>query len=304
MPKTTLTIATRQSPLALWQAEHVRARLLACHPQLDVHLLPMRTKGDKFLEDSLVAVGGKGLFVKELEEALLDGRADVAVHSMKDMPAHLPEGLMLGGVCKRANPLDALVSPTYHTLAALPQGARIGTASLRRQSQLLRVRPDLKIECLRGNLQTRLAKLGGGAFDAIILACAGLERLGLEAHITEVFTPDVLLPACGQGVLGLELRVNDSAVHALLSPLFDAETARCMDVERRVNAALGGSCRTPMGIYCHTTANAGLALWVRVLAANGEEMLEANALGTEADALADSVVSDLRARGVARLLPS
>ncbi|KTC96463.1 porphobilinogen deaminase [Legionella geestiana] len=304
MPKTTLTIATRQSPLALWQAEHARARLLACHPKLSVNLLPMRTQGDKFLQDTLVAVGGKGLFVKELEEALLDGRADVAVHSMKDMPAHLPDGLMLGGVSERANPLDALISPKYRTLAALPVGARVGTASLRRQSQLLRVRPDLHIECLRGNLQTRLAKLESGAFDAIVLACAGLERLGLEAHITEVFSPDVLLPACGQGVLGFELRADDAAVHALLSPLFDAQTARCIEVERRVNAALGGSCRTPMGIYCHTTDKDLLTLRVRVLAANGGEMLEAHAVGKEADALADAVVADLHARGVTRLLPS
>ena len=210
---------------------------------------------------------------------------------------------MLGGVCARANPFDALISPQSLTLAQLPKGACVGTASLRRQAQLLRVRPDLHIKCLRGNVQTRLEKLASHAFDAIVLACAGLERLGLEAHISEVFSPETLLPACGQGVLGLELRTNDTDTQNLLTPLYDAETARHMEAERLVNTALGGSCRTPMGIFCTKTPDGQMWLRVRVCTPTGLEILEAEAIGDCSQTLADTCVANLKARNVARLLP-
>lgn len=245
-PRALLRIATRRSPLALWQAEHVRARLMAADPSLDVELLPMTTEGDRQLAQSLARVGGKGLFVKELETALLDGRADIAVHSMKDVPAALPPGLILGALLAAEDPRDALVSNAHASLDALPQGARVGTASLRRQAQLRLIRPDLEIDMLRGNVNTRLARLDAGEFDAILLACAGLHRLGYAARIREALDEVRFVPACAQGVLGIECREGDDATRARIDPLHDAPTAIRIAAERSFNARLGGACQVPV----------------------------------------------------------
>lgn len=264
-----IRIATRKSPLALWQANHVRTALLQHWPDLQIELLPMATSGDKFLKDSLLAVGGKGLFVKELEEALLDKRADFAVHSMKDVPTFFPEGLTLAAICTRDNPFDAFVSQTYSDLNALPMGATIGTTSLRRQSQLLAVRPDLNMKPLRGNIQTRLAKMHEGEFDAIVLAVAGLERMGLQDMISDILSDDVMLPACGQGALGIECRTNDDVIHRLIAPLNDPLTARCVHSERHVNALLGGNCHVPIGVYCMPMPGSELLLRAMVATPDG-----------------------------------
>ena len=240
-------IATRKSPLAVWQAEHVAGRLQEAHPGLSVRLLPMVTEGDR-IQGSLANVGGKGLFIKELETAILEGRADIAVHSMKDMPAELPPGLAIGAALERADPRDAFVSIAHATLAALPHGARVGTSSLRRQSQLCHARPDLSILVLRGNVETRLRKLDAGEFDATVLAVAGLERLGLGARIREKLGADQMLPAVGQGVIGIECRDEVSA-RALLHPLEHAATRTCLDAERAFSGRLGGSCQSPIAAY-------------------------------------------------------
>ncbi len=242
-------IATRKSPLALWQAEHVAGRLRTAHPGLTVQLLPMVTEGDR-ITGSLTNVGGKGLFIKELESAILEGRADIAVHSMKDMPADLPSGLVIGAALERADPRDAIVSASYASLAALRHGARVGTSSLRRQSQLRHARPDLEILALRGNVETRLRKLDAGDFDAIVLAVAGLERLGLGARIREKLGADQMLPAVGQGVIGIECR-DESEMRKLLQPLEHAATRTCLDAERAFSARLGGSCQSPIAAYAH-----------------------------------------------------
>ena len=220
-----LRIATRESPLALWQAEHVQARLRAAHPGLEVSLVPMTTTGDQLLSGPLSQSGGKGLFVKELEAALLEGRADLAVHSMKDVPAQQPAGLAVVAYLEGEDPRDAFVSNHHASLASLPQGARLGTASLRRQVQARRLRPDLQIEVLRGNVGTRLRKLDEGRHDAILLACAGLMRLGLEARIRERLHPEQFVPAIGQGIVGIECRADDARTQALLAPLHDAASA-------------------------------------------------------------------------------
>lgn len=240
-------IATRKSPLALWQAEHVAVRLAAAHPGIVVHLLPMVTEGDR-IQGSLAAAGGKGLFIKELETALLAGRADVAVHSMKDMPADLPDGLVIGAALERADPRDAFVSVRHASLADLPPGACVGTSSLRRQSQLRHRRPDLEILVLRGNVETRLRKLDAGDFDATVLAAAGLDRLELAARIRERLAPAQMLPAVGQGVIGVECR-DDAGIRELLRPLEHAPTRSCLDAERAFSARLGGSCQSPIAGY-------------------------------------------------------
>jgi hydroxymethylbilane synthase len=240
-------IATRKSPLALWQAEHVAARLTAAHPGIVVRLLPMVTEGDR-IQGSLAAAGGKGLFIKELEAALLAGRADVAVHSMKDMPADLPDGLVIGAALERADPRDAFVSARHASLAALPRGARIGTSSLRRQSQLRHRRPDLEILVLRGNVETRLRKLDAGDFDATVLAAAGLDRLQLASRIRERLAPEQMLPAVGQGVIGIECR-DDTGIRELLRPLEHGPTRIGLDAERAFSARLGGSCQSPIAAY-------------------------------------------------------
>ena len=241
-----IRIATRRSRLALWQAEHVAARLRAAHPGLAVRLLPMVTEGDRILDRALAGAGGKGLFIKELEAAILAGQADIAVHSMKDVPAALLEGMSIAAVLERADPRDAFVSNQHAAFAELPKGALVGTSSLRRQCQLKRARPDLEIATLRGNVETRLRKLDAGDFVAIILATAGLERLDLGARIRERIAPDQMLPAVGQGVIGIECQRADARVRALLAPLEHATTRYCLDAERAFAARLGGSCQSPI----------------------------------------------------------
>ncbi|AZZ89896.1 hydroxymethylbilane synthase [Hahella sp. KA22] len=255
MPKQHLVIATRQSALALWQAEHVKQRLEALHPGLTVELLGLTTKGDIILDTPLAKVGGKGLFVKELETAMLEGRADIAVHSMKDVPMEFPPGLGLGAILERETPTDAFVSNQYASLDELPEGAVVGTSSLRRQCQLSERRPDLKIVSLRGNVNTRLAKLDAGDFDAIILAASGLKRLGFADRIREELTPEVSLPAVGQGALGIECRLDDPEAMALIAPLQDAETTARVSAERAMNHRLQGGCQVPIAGYAEITGD-------------------------------------------------
>jgi len=244
-----LRIATRKSRLALWQAEYVAERLRDAHPGISVELKPMSTKGDQILDRSLAKIGGKGLFIKELERAMEAGEADIAVHSMKDVPAELPEGLVIPTTLERADPLDAFVSNDFESLDALPTGARLGTSSLRRQCQLKRHRPDLEVVPLRGNLDTRLKRLDDRELDAIILAAAGLKRLGLADRISKVLTPDLCLPAVGQGVLGIECREDDHAVVEKLEPLNHVDTGRLIEAERAFSARLGGSCQSPIAAF-------------------------------------------------------
>ncbi len=245
----TLRIATRKSQLALWQAEHVAALLRGAHAGLRVELMPMSTKGDRILDRSLAAIGGKGLFIKELEIALEEGHADIAVHSMKDVPGELPRGFSIAAVLERADPRDALVASTAERVQDLPHGARVGTSSLRRQAQLLAMRPDLRIEALRGNVNTRIGRLDSGELDAIILACAGLIRMGWESRITGRLAPSAFVPAVGQGVIGIECRSDDARTRSLLEVLNDAPTRTVLDAERAFSGRLGGSCQSPIAAY-------------------------------------------------------
>lgn len=249
MTSQTLTIATRKSALALWQAEHIKARLESIHPGLNVTLLPMSTRGDVILDTPLAKIGGKGLFVKELEIAMLEGRADIAVHSMKDVPVEFPEGLELATICTREDPRDAFVSNTFASLTDMPAGSSVGTCSLRRRCQIAERFPHLIIRDLRGNVQTRLNKLDHGEFDAIILAASGLKRLDLEHRITECLPVDLSLPANGQGALGIECRSNDERVKKLLQPLEDMTTRACVIAERAMNRRLQGGCQVPIGAF-------------------------------------------------------
>ena len=250
-----LRIATRESPLALWQAYHVKALLEQAHPGLAVELVPMTTQGDQLLDRSLATVGGKGLFVKELEAAMLEGRADLAVHSMKDVPAQLPDGLILTAFLPGEDPRDAFVSNQYDGLDALPQGAIVGTASLRRQAQLRVLRPDLQIRELRGNVGTRLRRLDEGLFDAILLARAGLVRLGLVDRIRESFDVERFVPACAQGVIGIECRAGDAQTIRYLAPLHDSHAATRLAAERGLNARLGGACTVPVAGHAVITGD-------------------------------------------------
>ncbi|WP_104473392.1 hydroxymethylbilane synthase [Acinetobacter indicus] len=299
----TLKIATRQSPLALWQAEHIRARLEALHTGLNVELVTFVTQGDKILDTPLAKIGGKGLFVKELEAALLDGRADLAVHSMKDVPMALPEGLSLAVICEREDPLDAFVSNTYASFQDLPQGAKVGTSSLRRKCQILKARPDLEIIDLRGNVGTRLSKLDAGQYDAIILASAGLKRLGLSERIRHTLAPEVSLPAVGQGALGLECRTNDQAVLELILPLMDDETNVCVRAERAFNAYLEGGCQVPIAGYA-TLKDGQLSMEGRVGSVDGQTLLSAQlgAAPEQAEQLGEQLAQNLLAQGAGELL--
>ncbi|MGL5120447.1 MAG: hydroxymethylbilane synthase [Plesiomonas shigelloides] len=303
MSKQLIRIATRQSPLALWQAEHVRQLLCAQHPELEVTLVPMVTKGDVILDTPLAKVGGKGLFVKELELALLEQRADIAVHSMKDVPVEFPDGLGLVCICERDDPHDALVSNHYDSLDALPQGAIVGTSSLRRQCQLRAARPDLHIKDLRGNVGTRLSKLDNGEYDAIILAAAGLRRLGLEARIRARLSVQQSLPAVGQGAIGIECRLDDARVRALLAPLNHADTADRVVAERAMNNRLQGGCQVPIGSYAELT---GDQLYLRALvgAPDGSRLLQAEIRGprTEAEQLGSALAEQLLDAGAGSIL--
>jgi hydroxymethylbilane synthase len=300
---TTLRIATRQSPLALWQAEYVKAQLEQHHPGIQVELLKFTTRGDKILDTPLAKIGGKGLFVKELEQALLAGEADIAVHSMKDVPMAFPDGLALGVICPRETPFDALVSNRFNAFSELPQGAVVGTSSLRRQCQLRRLRPDLQIRDLRGNVGTRLARLDAGEYDAIVLAAAGLKRLGLAGRIRALLPPELSLPAGGQGAVGIELRSDDTTTAALLAPLACASTTRRVLAERALNQRLQGGCQVPIACYA---IEEGDALWLRGLVGSpdGSELLtaEGRAPASEAEALGIAIADRLLAQGADRIL--
>lgn len=298
-----LRIATRRSPLALWQAEHVKARLEALNPGLGVELVPIKTQGDKILDTPLAKIGGKGLFVKELEACMLAGEADIAVHSMKDVPMEFPEGLYLGPILERHAPTDAFVSNSYASLDAVPEGKVIGTSSLRRSCQILANRPDLTVNWLRGNLQTRLGKLDAGEYDAIILATSGLQRMGLAERISQEMPAETSLPACGQGALGIELRKDDLRIAELVAPLAHTESTSCVLAERAMNTRLQGGCQVPIGGYALLE---GDQLWLRALVGEpeGSRVLRAEARGPASDpqALGIQVAEDLLSQGAGEIL--
>lgn len=298
-----LRIATRKSPLALWQAEHVAARLIATHPGVTVELVEMVTQGDKILDTPLAKVGGKGLFVKELEQGLFEGRADLAVHSMKDVPAELPQGLHLAVILEREDPRDALVSRRYPSLQSLPAKARVGTSSLRRQAQLRHRFPECTITNLRGNVGTRLEKLDAEGLDAIILATAGLVRLGLAERITEKLSVTDSLPAVGQGAIGIECRAEDPEINALLQPLHDVDTADCVRAERAFNQRLGGGCQVPIAGFAVLEQG---SLWLRGLVADpdGSARVQDEVRGPRAlaEALGVQLAEGLLQKGAARIL--
>ena len=298
-----LRIATRESPLALWQAEHVRARLIAAHPGLQVTLVPMTTAGDQMLGAPLANVGGKGLFVKELEQAILENRADIAVHSMKDVPVRQPEGLALVAFLDGEDPRDAFVSNRHASVNALPQGAVVGTSSLRRQTQLRALRPDLVVRDLRGNVGTRLRKLDASEYDAILLACAGLIRLGLGARITQSLDADTFIPAIGQGIVGIECRVDDARTQALLAPLHSATSAARLAAERALNGRLGGACQVPVAGHARLDG-AQLRLRALVGSPDGTRQVHGEIAGPvgEAAVLGVQLADQLLARGAREIL--
>ena len=285
MSLNTLRIATRKSPLALWQANYVKNALELAHPGLQVELVTMTTKGDRILDSPLAKIGGKGLFVKELEHSLLRGESDIAVHSMKDVPMEFPDGLALSVICEREDPSDALVSNTYTSFAELPQGARVGTSSFRRQCQLKQLRPDLDVRDLRGNVGTRLGKLDGGEYDAIILAAAGLIRLELADRIREKLSFETCLPAGGQGAVGIETRDGDTEVLGLISTLHHDVTSSRVIAERAVNFHLHGGCQVPIASFSEIE-NGQLRLRALVGETSGEKILRCEKTGPVADAYA------------------
>ena len=298
-----LVIASRESALAMWQAEHIRDQLLALYPKMQVSILGMTTQGDQILDVTLSKIGGKGLFVKELETALAEKRADIAVHSLKDVPMHMPDGFMLCCIGKREDPRDAFVSNKYANLAALPPGSVVGTSSLRRESQLRARFPHLNIEPLRGNVQTRLRKLDEDQYAAIILAAAGLKRLGLGQRIRDLISPEDSLPAVGQGALGIECRSDRPDLEALLRPLHDADTAACVFAERAMSRALAGSCQVPLGGFAEVS---GQQLRMRgfVASPDGTRLIRAEQTAsiTQPEALGDAVAAALRAQGADEIL--
>ncbi|HEU0197319.1 MAG TPA: hydroxymethylbilane synthase [Nevskiaceae bacterium] len=300
---TAVRIATRRSPLALWQAEHVRDRLQAAHAGLEVRLVPMVTEGDRRLTGSLAAVGGKGLFVKELEAALLDGRADLAVHSMKDVPAQLPDGLGLGAFLRGEDPRDAFVSVRYASIAELPAGARVGTSSLRRQAQLRALRPDLEVVEARGNVGTRLKKVDDGRVDGLMLAHAGLVRLGLGARIRESLDVDRFVPAIAQGIIGVECRLADARVRTLLAPLDDVVARTRLAAERTLSARLGGACTVPVAGHARLAGDQ-LSLIGLVAAPDGSRVVRGAIDGpaTDAVSLGTALADQLLARGAREIL--
>lgn len=303
MSKTCLRIATRKSPLALWQAEYVKAELLKHHPELQIELVPLTSRGDKILDVPLAKVGGKGLFVKELEQALLENEADIAVHSMKDVPMEFPEGLGLSVICPREDARDAFVSNQFASLADLPAGSVVGTSSLRRQCQLLAARPDLTVKFLRGNVQTRLQKLDNGDYHAIILAAAGLIRLELGARIRSYISPEDSLPAGGQGAVGIECRLDDEATRSVLAPLHHLPTAQVVSAERAMNKQLQGGCQVPIACYAIHTQD---GIWLRGLVGSpdGTSMLRAEIRGgvNDGEAMGIALANELLAAGADKIL--
>jgi hydroxymethylbilane synthase len=298
-----IRIATRKSALALWQAEFVKAELLKHHPELTVELVPMSTQGDKILDTPLAKIGGKGLFVKELETAMLEDRADIAVHSMKDVPVEFPDGLMLSAICEREDPRDAFVSNQFRAIAELPPGAVVGTSSLRRQCQLKALRPDLQVRDLRGNVNTRLAKLDNGEFAAIILAAAGLLRLGFAERIAGYLPVEQSLPANGQGAVGIECRTSDLRVQTLLAPLEHSITRNCVLAERAMNRRLQGGCQVPIGAFA-TQHGEQITLHGLVGSLDGSEIIRDQVQGpaSSAEALGLQLAERLLAAGAGKIL--
>ena len=303
MADSKLRIATRKSPLALWQANHVRDALMARNPGLDVELFTMTTQGDKILDTPLAKVGGKGLFVKELELGILEGRADLAVHSMKDVPVEFPQGLGLAAILEREDPRDALISNTISSIEAVPPGARVGTSSLRRQCQLRARRADLEVLDLRGNVNTRLAKLGNGDYDAILLAAAGVKRMGWEDRITELLPPEQFLPAIGQGAIGIEIRVADERVSRIVEALNDEQTATRIRAERALNERLQGGCQVPIAGYSEISHGV-MVLRALVGRPDGTELVQGVISGKPEDAeeLGQVLADDLLSRGAKQIL--
>jgi hydroxymethylbilane synthase len=303
MSNKVIRIATRESLLALWQAEYVSTALQNAHPGLEVELIKMKSQGDKILDTPLAKIGGKGLFVKELEEGMLAGNADIAVHSMKDVPMELPEGLHLAVICPREDPRDAFVSNSYDSFDALPEGAVVGTSSLRRQCQLLTRRPDLNIKFLRGNVQTRLRKLDDGEYDAIILASAGLKRLELAERITQFLDIDIILPAVGQGAVGIECRADDPEINLLLAPLNDAKTQARVLAERAMNRRLGGGCQVPIAGYAELEHGV-IVMQGLVGSTDGQQIIHGNISGypENAEELGTALADDLLSRGAGKIL--
>ncbi len=303
---TRIRIATRESPLALWQSEFVAAELQRLHPGLQAELVSMTTQGDQLLDSPLAKIGGKGLFVKELEVALLEHRADIAVHSMKDVPMHFPHGLGLFAILAGHDPRDAFVSNHYAQLADLPEGAVVGTSSLRRETQIRAQFPHLKIAMLRGNIQSRIAKLDRGDYDAIILAAAGLKRMGLDERIRQALSPEQSLPSVGQGALGIEARSDDAAIHALIAPLIDIATQIRVRCERAFNTRLNGGCQVPIG--GHAVLQANNQIWLRGMVGrpDGTEMLHDEITGalSDAEALGRTLAERMLAAGADRILES
>lgn len=302
-PPKSLVIASRESALAMWQARHIQARLQALYPQCDVSILGMTTTGDQILDSPLSRIGGKGLFVKELENALADGRADLAVHSMKDVPMHLPEGFSLAATGEREDPRDAFVSNTYASLEELPDGSIVGTSSLRRQSQIQARFPHLKIESLRGNVQTRLRKLDEGQYAAIILAAAGLIRLGLGERIKGFIDPAQSIPAVGQGALGIEINASRTDLIHILAPLNHVDTQLCVEAERGFSRALAGSCTVPLGAYATKQADI-ITMQGFVASVDGQQMLKESVTGDAqlAEKLGQQLALKLIARGADKIL--
>jgi hydroxymethylbilane synthase len=302
---TLLRIATRKSPLALWQAEEVARQLQSFHPELKVELVPMTTKGDQILNSPLSKVGGKGLFVKELEIAMLEDRADIAVHSMKDVPMEFPQGLQLAAVLKRDDPRDAFISDRYTSLDELPQGAVLGTSSLRRQSIVRAAYPHIEIKMLRGNINTRIAKLEAGEYDAIILAASGLKRMGFDARITAIIPPETMLPAVGQGALGIEGRTDDTQIAQLLAPLKDTETTLRLQCERAMNNRLNGGCQIPVAGYSEILADT-ITLRACIAYPDGSQIFHSkkSAALDAVEALGIEVAEDLMVQGGDKVLAS
>ena len=298
-----LRIATRNSPLALWQAEFIKSELQKFHPDLVIELIGFTTRGDKLLDSPLAKIGGKGLFVKELEQAMLEGVADIAVHSMKDVPMEFPEGLELAVICEREDPRDAFVSSNSASFETLPEGAVVGTSSLRRQSQLSALRPDVEIRQLRGNVNTRLGKLDDGQYDAIILATAGLVRLGLDDRITQRLSTEVCLPAGGQGAIGIECRKDDDQVLALLKPLENRNTTTCVNAERALNHRLQGGCQVPIACYAELEQDQ-VVMRALVGSLDGKQLLRVSgeSAAGEAEPLGIRLAEELLSLGADRIL--
>ncbi len=303
MSENIVRIATRESPLALWQANTVRQRLMASNPNLVVELVPMTTKGDQIQHVALAKVGGKGLFIKELERALLDDRADMAVHSMKDVTHDMPDGLSISTVLEREDPQDALISSRYSSIDSLPDNAIVGTCSPRRQAQLRALKPNLRIRDMRGNVGTRLAKLDSGDFDATLLACAGLMRLGLESRITQRIDTQLCLPAAGQGIIGIQLRSADRRLVDILEPLHHQPSATCLDAERAVTAALEGGCSAPIAALSQLDGD-DLSIVARVIGLDGKTLLETAQSGSASDAsgIGTKAAKELIKQGAKQLL--